>query len=56
MGKYKPVKVNSRQYKQLLKEGGGFIFFRVDEKGQRWIKAALSSGDKLMKAFGIKSN
>lgn len=54
MGKYNPIKVNSRQYKQLHKEGGGAIFFRIDEKAQHWAKAALSYGAKLMKSYGLK--
>jgi hypothetical protein len=56
MGKYLPVKVNSRQYKQLHKESNGMqIFFRIDKEGQHWAKAALSSGAKLMKSYGLKA-
>ena len=53
MGKYKPTKVNSRQYKQLHKEGGMQIFFRIDKEGQHWVKAGISSGARLMKVYGI---
>ncbi len=50
---YIPVKVSHKRQKQLIREGAGFIFWRVDSSGQYWVKAATKSGEKIMNSYGI---
>ena len=53
--KYIAVKVNHKLYKKLVREEGGLIFHRVDDKGQYWVKAALNKGKLLMESYGLKA-
>ena len=41
---YKPIKVNRRTYRNLMRDAPGWVFFRIDESGQRWVKAAFKMG------------
>lgn len=41
---YIPVKVNSKTFKQLKRDASGLVFFREDEDGNKWVKAACRRG------------
>jgi hypothetical protein len=55
MSLYVPFKVSNKRHKQLTREGGGFIFHRIDKNKQAWVKAASEDGERLMNSYGINA-
>jgi hypothetical protein len=50
--KYIPVKISNKRRKQLKAEGPGILFFRTDENGEHWVKAAMQHGAIIMASYG----
>lgn len=53
---YKAIRVNKRTWKQLVRDVSGFIFHRIDNQGQYWVKAAGRIGRIEIERYGHKAS